>query len=532
MTVDAILPYLLPPLLGAVIGYVTNYVAIRMLFRPLRPWTLFSFRIPMTPGIIPAKRGELAARMGEMVGSHLLTPADVVRALEQVAFRRELKLAVEEKLGNFLDRDLGTTVSLVPRSFQPRFAEIAEAAGEKLAAIIISYLHTPEFAVRLHGFLRGQVDALLAADLERCLSPQQYDAVRSHADTLLNGYLGSANLAGAVGRFVDEKTARWLRSERPLRELLPEDLVAILLDQLEKEVPPLLEKFGGMLYDPDFRQRLIVKIRQGIETFLDSLGGLAGLLSGFINLDKVYARIPDTLDQVSEEVARWLKEEKTRAQIAGLIRERVEGFLERPLADYVEKLPFEKVDGVRQFLRDRAVALLQSRKTAETLLGLAERGVQSIRNRSFGSLLDAVLPEKGRERSVAALEERILSLARSEEVASGIREVVARQVHHLLNERPLGRLSARLPADVNEELEELLFQQLVEVLKKEVPMLVDALNVRQMVEAKVNSLDLLEVEGLLLGVMQEQFRYINLFGALLGFLIGLINLLVLQLRPF
>jgi uncharacterized membrane protein YheB (UPF0754 family) len=46
---------------------------------------------------------------------------------------------------------------------------------------------------------------------------------------------------------------------------------------------------------------------------------------------------------------------------------------------------------------------------------------------------------------------------------------------------------------------------------------------------KVDSLDLLKLEDLLLSIMEEQFKYINLFGALLGFFIGLINLIVLQL---
>ncbi len=532
MNLEELLPYLLPPLLGALIGYVTNYVAIRMLFRPLRAWKLFGLRMPMTPGIIPAKRGELAVRMGEMVGSHLLTSEDVSRALEQDSFRRELKMTVADKLGKFLDRDFGSLESLVPQQYQPRFAELVDLVGDKLAGIIVNYVQSQEFADRLRTFMQEKSDAALALDLEKCINPRQYDNIRTHADTLLSDYLTSDDLSRAVGHFVDEKTARWLRSERPLRSLLPEDLVAILFEQLEKEVPPLLEKFGGMLYDPDFRQRLTLKIRQGVEKFLDSLGGLAGLLSGFIDLDKIYAKIPDTLDQVSEEVALWLKEEKTRAQIAGLIRDRVEGFLEKPLSDYVEKLPYEKVDGVRQFLRDRAVDLLQSRKTTETILGLTERGVQSIKSRSFGSLLDALLPEKGRQDTISRLEEKLLTLIRSDQMAKGIRDVVGLQMRRLLCEKSLGRLSSRLPADVNEELEEILYQQLVEVLKKEIPVLVDALNIRQMVENKVNGLELLEVEGLLLGVMQEQFKYINLFGALLGFLIGLINLLLLQMRLY
>ena len=88
------LPYLIPPLLGALIGYVTNYIAIRMLFRPLKAWRLLGLRVPLTPGIIPAKRGELARKMGEMVGEHLLTVEDVGRAFGKDSIQRELRLAL------------------------------------------------------------------------------------------------------------------------------------------------------------------------------------------------------------------------------------------------------------------------------------------------------------------------------------------------------------------------------------------------------------------------------------------------------
>ena len=79
------------------------------------------------------------------------------------------------------------------------------------------------------------------------------------------------------------------------------------------------------------------------------------------------------------------------------------------------------------------------------------------------------------------------------------------------------------------ELQEGLCAQLAELLKKEVPQLVDTLNIRKVVEEKVNTLDVLTVERLLLDIMEDHFKYINLFGALLGALIGLANLVVLGL---
>ncbi|MCI5196636.1 MAG: DUF445 family protein [Candidatus Electrothrix sp. AW5] len=56
--------------------------------------------------------------------------------------------------------------------------------------------------------------------------------------------------------------------------------------------------------------------------------------------------------------------------------------------------------------------------------------------------------------------------------------------------------------------------------------MVHTLNIKDLVTEKVDSLDLMRLEGLLLSIMEEQFKYINLFGALLGFMIGLLNILI------
>ena len=82
-----LLALLAPPCVGALIGYVTNKVAIRMLFRPLRPWHLCGWRLPFTPGIIPAKRHALALRIGEMVGARLLTAESISRAIAAEIFQ-------------------------------------------------------------------------------------------------------------------------------------------------------------------------------------------------------------------------------------------------------------------------------------------------------------------------------------------------------------------------------------------------------------------------------------------------------------
>lgn len=73
--------FLSGPIIGAIIGYFTNWIAVKMLFRPLKPVYWGRFHVPLTPGIIPRRKEALAKSLGDTVGRTLLTPKDVERLL-------------------------------------------------------------------------------------------------------------------------------------------------------------------------------------------------------------------------------------------------------------------------------------------------------------------------------------------------------------------------------------------------------------------------------------------------------------------
>ncbi len=60
-------------LIGIFIGALTNALAIKMLFRPYQPWKIGHKTIPFTPGLIPKRRGEIAAQLGQLVENYLFT---------------------------------------------------------------------------------------------------------------------------------------------------------------------------------------------------------------------------------------------------------------------------------------------------------------------------------------------------------------------------------------------------------------------------------------------------------------------------
>lgn len=100
------------PAIGAVIGYCTNYIAVKMLFRPLKPIKIGNKTLPFTPGIIPKGRARMAKALGTAVGEHLLTAQDFAQILLSEDVKKTVVTAVaggiqsiqnsEDSIENFL----------------------------------------------------------------------------------------------------------------------------------------------------------------------------------------------------------------------------------------------------------------------------------------------------------------------------------------------------------------------------------------------------------------------------------------------
>jgi uncharacterized membrane protein YheB (UPF0754 family) len=85
--------YILPPLVGALIGWLTNYVAIKLLFRPHRPFNLLGLKIQ---GLIPKRRKEIARGMAKSIERELLSAKDLGTALDTIDWKEEVEKTVEE----------------------------------------------------------------------------------------------------------------------------------------------------------------------------------------------------------------------------------------------------------------------------------------------------------------------------------------------------------------------------------------------------------------------------------------------------
>jgi uncharacterized membrane protein YheB (UPF0754 family) len=185
---------MLPPILGTLIGYFTNDIAIRMLFRPYRPWYVGRYRLPFTPGLIPSNQGRLASRIADTITRSLLTPEE----LQNIA-RRLLQL------------------------------ERTQAAIYWLLQTALNQVKLEEYKARTAKILAGILHDFLGQSLPRLLRilARQEDFLAEQINQIFDRFLLEFRLSAPQA----EQVADWLLELVLTPDLLRRALVDFLTDE-------------------------------------------------------------------------------------------------------------------------------------------------------------------------------------------------------------------------------------------------------------------------------------------------------------
>lgn len=521
--------YIAPPVIGAFIGYLTNRVAIKMLFRPLRPWRVAGLRVPMTPGVIPSKRGDLAENMGEVVGDHLLTSAEIGRGLQQEAFQEHLYKVISQRVQGVLEKDLGNIKELVPAKFSAYLEMGSRAVTYQVKGQLRSFIDSEQFEKIIGEAVGDRLEVFLHKEIGSILPGGKREIAYGFIEENIARMFDSDPMEQWVEDFVQQKVYAVLQQEKSLAEVVPPSVQALLLDTIEKQIPSFLKKTATIVSEPSVRDRVVAGACAGVDKFIESLGSMADMVRGFMRMETVEEKIREYLVEKNDDIVAWLQSEEVQERVVVILRERSQDFINRPIVDWVKSEDEEVVQEFCSQLTEQILLFIRGKEVSAVLASMIKSNIENhieSGDLQTGVVLDRLLGDESAAQAQNWLLTEIRLLLQSENTKSTVDAMIDSLAAGLLEKR-LGRLGNYIPAGVRDGISKSFQKVASEVLASEVPGLVHSLNIRKIVTEKVNSLDLLKLEGLLLSIMEEQFKYINLFGGLLGFGIGCLNLIFL-----
>ncbi len=518
------LPWVLPPFIGAAIGYITNAIAIAMLFRPYTEKRFFGIKIPLTPGIIPRQRYDLSESIGRLVSRELLTEDAIRGQTGSASFSREMEKTVRSFLETLFTTPLREikeflTSSLSGKEFFP--SQNSSVSASIITEIINSFLSSKGLSV--------VIDRLLDKGLSHAGNKTLGEFAAG-----MSGLAGNAadlvfterNRKGFVSflrRAVERGIYRNVKFSSFLSPETIEMVTSFLLKVYEKGFPG----FVSWLREPDIKKELELRGRFILEDVLEKLNRVQRF---FLSVGQYDRTLEENMGSIIDDVIEQFKNAGTDSENKEKLRGIIQSLLERLSrfslgevaaawgesftedvekgADYAASFIFTSsmgkkfVRGVEAFIKKNESRTVEEILFSWTGITLHE-AKEKISFILFGGVDD--MAGKRKEWKESYLFSYLVPDLFSALTGGGERSL--KEILHLDDNllEKMGGVSAVM---------------LLEMINARIPEILKSVDVQTLVVKKIDSLDIEKVEELILEVVKKQLRWINLFGALLGALIG------------
>ncbi len=340
-----------------------------------------------------------------------------------------------------------------------RFLRVPEGAdlSRSLAALLYGLIHSPLAPQLLDGALAALSDAYAEKSL-----PETLGLSRDRLEQKLQALVGTALCGGA------------------------ETLAAEAAELAAAAYPRLSEDLLALLEKPPVRTELEAQGRIFLGKALLKLNVFQRFFVSAAQYDRtLHERMPEIIDDLLAQIAVLLARAETRRKTAGLVQDATQRLLAG--TDSAERITAGIVGLILPLLDRPWGALIRSLTGAE-----AAEATQK---------LGAALIARARARSM-------------DELARGLNGLLETRL-----DRSLTELLA-LSDQAKHNIDLFLANSLLAVADERMAAALKTLDVRALVSERVDALDMLAVERIVLDVMSDQFRWINIFGALLGAFIG------------
>ena len=296
--------FLIGPVIGLIIGYVTNNIAIKMLFRPLKPVYIGKRRVPFTPGLIPKEKERIAKTIGGVVSTELLDNDTInktllsdgiisgITGLVEKLFNK-MKLSentVREELYQKLDKDLVDNMT--------------EKAEEDIAALIHTKLSKFNFGteiskkvivnIRNQYIEKGRIKAAFAKLVDDNMINSLAEPIGKTIDKMV-----SENSEAIVGDLIKNETGRIMDTntseiaERYWHSIpkIKSAVQSVYIRTVKNDLPKVMEKLNiAKIVEDKINGYIIKEFEDLLFSIMKKelnaiiwLGALLGFVMGFLN---------------------------------------------------------------------------------------------------------------------------------------------------------------------------------------------------------------------------------------------------------
>jgi len=508
-------------------GYGAAWLAIWMLFHPYKPVKLRGVTI-WPQGMIPRHRERLAQSIGNAVGNELVSQETVFNALFETSF---FERKIEEFVHGYTTELLGTVypsfIEALPTHARAPILDTISSLQYRLAEYIAAMLKSEETAVAIERFVDRQVDELLNRRISDTITDEAFTQILRFVEERFQQLVTEETLAEKILNFVSGRLDDLAQSNATLAETFTPESIAFIKERVDQQVPPIVHHLADIATSQNTRKQIASLIKLEVDEYYQQLSLIKKI---FISRERIHREVDDLVNKnLPRRIEEYLRGPAFEQEAEAFLNSTIDNVLARPLNQIVGQIEPEKLQLIKGQIARSVLELARSPELAASVSGYVTDTLTQLRARTLGAALEHLNPD-----SMTSLKRfltrGLLSLLSREDTARTINAIMSSQIERLLI-APIGKLGDHVSRNSVERASRALVDRITLAARERLPAAIAEFDVGGLVRRKVSDYPTEKLEALVLSVASHHLKTIELFGAIIGFVIGVGQALYFWFSP-
>ncbi|MGD9563513.1 MAG: DUF445 domain-containing protein [Pyrinomonadaceae bacterium] len=506
-------------LFATVHGYAGAWLAVRMLFRPRKPFKLLGITL-FPQGMIPRHRDRLANAIGKAVGEELVSQETIMEELLGKDFlRRKIRGVVESYTSDLIAREYPSLIEALPGNLRTPVLDAITSLQLKVARHIEDVLKSDESLDTIRGFVTRRVDEFLSKRVSEVIDDRAFEKIVGFLDDRIEAAVNSPTLEEKVGEFIGRRVDDLANAETPLGSMFTDDAVALLKEKANDQITPMAHHLTEIAAAERTRNQIGALIKKEVHSYYEALPFFKKI---FVSRENLIGEVDDLVNEsLPKRIEETLKGDFFAEEARNFINTSIDDALARPLPDLIGTIAPEQLDRLKRQILKGVLSLLRSEQMIASISGYLRETLERLRPHSIDAIMQTLHPES-EEKLKNMLTKGLLSIISRGETSQIINSALNKQVETLLA-TPIGRLSDSVSEEKLKAGSESLSDTIIDAIKEKLPEAIKEFDVGGVVREKINNYPVEKLESLVMSVAKEHLRTIELFGAFFGFIIGVVQ---------
>ncbi len=501
---------------AAIHGFGAAWLAIWMLFHPYHSVKLFGLTV-WPQGMIPRHREKLAQSIGNAVGNELVSQQTVFDAMFETSF---FQRKVEDFVGGYTDdllaRVYPSFIDALPAQARAPILDTISALQYRLAEYIAEMLRSEETAEAIERFVDKQIDELLARNVGDLVSDDSIDKVLDFVQQRVHGFISDDGFELRVSEFVSARLEDLSRSNATFAETVTPDTIAFIKGRIDEEVPPIVHHLADIATSQTTRKQIGALIKLEVDQYYEQLSLFKKI---FISRERIHREVDDLVNKtLPKRIEEYLRGPAFEQEAEAFLNATIDKVMNRPLSQLLGQFEPGRFEELKEQITSKLVDVVRSEALSTSVSAHFTDAIDRLRPQTLGSILQQVDPQSAAHVK-KFLTRSLLSLLAREDTARTINAILSAQIERLLI-APIGRLGDHVSQNAMERASSALVDRITLAARERLPVAIAEFDVGGLVRKKVSDYPIEKLEELVLSVAQHHLKTIELFGAIIGFFIG------------